>query len=151
VSNLSTGFIPNSGHWGSLHAPWYETLAIMFVVGVMAIACVVIFKRLRRRQREPKPVSDHYQALGVMGELCPHGWQAQITVYGQGAPTPEDAPPARAPLVEVEWTQFDGEPRRPTVSRRAWARTIPGALQMVVEDRRTDLALERVDPGSFEP
>jgi hypothetical protein len=59
----------------------------------LTIAWVLIFKRLRRRQREPKPVADHWQALGVMGEMCPRGWQAQITVYGQGAPTPADAPP----------------------------------------------------------
>jgi hypothetical protein len=149
VSALSVGFIANSGHWGSLHAPWYETVAILFVVILMTIAWGLIFKRLRRRQREPKPVSDHWQALRVMGEMCPRGWQAQITVYGQGAPTPEDAPPRRAPLVEVEWMQFDGEPRRPTIPRRAWARTISGALQMVVEDRRTDLTLDEIEPGAF--
>ncbi len=149
MSVLLPGFIPNSGHWGSLSAPWYETVAILFVVVAMVIAWALIYRRLRRRDRDPKPVADHYQALGVMGELCPHGWQAQITVYGQGAPTPEDAPRARAPLVEVEWMQFDGEPRRPTIPRRAWARTIPGALQMVVEDRRTDLTLEQSHPDTF--
>jgi hypothetical protein len=149
VTALLPGFIPNSGHWGNLSAPWYETAAIMFVVVAMVIAWVLIYRRLRRRDRQPKPVADHYQALGVMGELCPHGWQAHITVYGQGAPTPTDAPAARAPLVEVEWMQFDGEPRRPTIPRRAWARTIAGALQIVVEDRRTDLTLGQSQPDTF--
>jgi hypothetical protein len=45
--------------------------------------------------------------------------------------------------------QFDGESRRPTIPRRAWARTIGGALQMVVEDRRTDLTLEQSQPDTF--
>ena len=80
-----------------------------------------------------------------MGELCPHGWQAQITLYGWGAPVPSDAPSARAPLVELEWKQFDEQPGHVAVARRAWASTIPEALQVMVEDRRTDLTLEQIE------
>ncbi len=63
---------------------------------------------------------------------------------------PPDAPTARAPLVELEWMQFDGEPRRVTVARRAWARTIGGALQMMADERRTDMTLEQIEHLSGE-
>jgi len=81
----------------------------------------------------------------VMGELCPHGWQAQIKLYGSGAPVPEDAPPARRPLIELEWKQFDEDAERVLVARRLWARSIGGALQTMVDDRRTDLTLEQIE------
>jgi hypothetical protein len=95
-------------------------------------------------------VSDEWQALAVMGELCPHGWQAQITLYGWGAPVPDDAPPSRVPLIELEWKQFDEEPGRVAVARRVWAPTIGEALQLMVEDRRTDVALEQIEHAADE-
>jgi hypothetical protein len=81
-----------------------------------------------------------------MGELCPHGWRAQITVYGKGAPMPDGVAPARLPPVELEWTEYDRESRQVAAARRLSARTIGGALQMMVDDRRTDIELERL-PG----
>ena len=75
----------------------------------------------------------------------PYGWQAQITLYGWGAPVPADAPPARAPLVELEWKQYDEEPGRVVVARRVWAPTIEQALQSMVDDRRTDVTLEQIE------
>jgi hypothetical protein len=130
---------------GSTYAPLYETFVIVPLIAVMTGACVLIGIYLRRRHRRPKPVADQWQALAVMGELCPHGWQAQITLYGWGAPVPEDAPPSRVPLVELEWKQFDEEPGRVAVARRVWAPTIGEALQSMVEDRRTDIALEEIE------
>jgi hypothetical protein len=145
VSAPLSEWIVEGYRWGSNSAPWYETVAIMLIVVAMVLACVLIFRYVRQRDREPKRVTDHWQALAVMGELCPRGWQAHITLYGRGAPVPLDAPPARGPLVELEWKQFDGEPREVTVARRAWARTIGGALQMMVDERRTDMALEQIE------
>jgi hypothetical protein len=130
---------------GSTYAPLYETFVIVPLIVVMTLACVLISLYLRRRHRQPKPVADQWQALAVMGELCPHGWQAQITLYGWGAPVPEDAPPSRVPLVELEWKQFDEESGRVAVVRRVWAPTIGEALQSMVEDRRTDLTLEQIE------
>jgi len=130
---------------GSTYAPLYETFVIVPLIAVMTGACVLIGIYLRRRHRRPKPVADQWQALAVMGELCPHGWQAQITLYGWGAPVPDDAPPSRVPLVELEWKQFDEEPGRVAVARRVWAPTIGEALQSMVEDRRTDIALEEIE------
>lgn len=135
---------------GSTYAPVYETFVIVPLIVVMALAAVLIALYLRRRQRRPKPVADQWQAMAVMGELCPHGWQAQITLYGWGAPVPSDAPSSRVPLVELEWKQFEEEPGRVAVARRAWAPTIAEALQLMVQDRRTDLALEQIEQAAAE-
>jgi hypothetical protein len=134
---------------GSTYAPLYETFVIVPLIAVMTLACVAIGLYLRRRQRRPKPVADQWQALVVMGELCPHGWQAQITLYGWGAPVPADAPPSRAPLVELEWTQYD-EPGHVAVARRVWAPTISQALQAMVDDRQTDIALEQIEQAAID-
>jgi hypothetical protein len=135
---------------GSTYAPSWETVLVALLIGALAAACVPIFIHLRRDQRRAKPVADQWQALAVMGELCPHGWQAQITLYGWGAPVPADAPPARAPLIELEWKQFDEEPGRVAVARRTWAPTIGEALQAMVDDRRTDMTLEQIEQAAEE-
>jgi hypothetical protein len=145
MSVAAVGLVVASYRGGSTYAPLYETFVIVPLIAVMTAACVAIGIYLRRRQRRPKPVADQWQALAVMGELCPHGWQAQITLYGWGAPVPDDAPPSRVPLVELEWKQFDEEPGRVAVARRVWAPTIGEALQSMVDDRRTDIALEQIE------
>ena len=145
MSTAAIGLVLASYRGGSTYAPLYETFVIVPLIAVMTAACVAIGIYLRRRQRRPKPVADQWQALAVMGELCPHGWQAQITLYGWGAPVPDDAPPSRVPLVELEWKQFDEEPGRIAVARRVWAPTIGEALQSMVDDRRTDIALEQIE------
>jgi hypothetical protein len=142
------GTVIASYRGGSTYAPLYETFVIVPLIVVMAVAAVVIGFYLRRRQRVPRRVGDQWQAQAVMGELCPHGWQAQITLYGWGAPVPADAPSSRVPLVELEWKQFDEEAGRVVVARRVWAPTIGEALQMMVEDRRTDLALEQIEQAA---
>jgi hypothetical protein len=135
--------IANRG--GSAKAPLYETFVIVPVIVGLMLACVLIGIYLRRQHRRPKPVADQWSALAVMGELCPYGWQAQITLYGWGAPVPADAPPSRVPLVELEWKQFDEEPGLVAVARRVWAPTIGEALQTMVDDRRTDMTLEEIE------
>jgi hypothetical protein len=135
---------------GHAPTPGYETLVIGLLITAMAVAAAFIVSYLRRRNRRRKPVSDQWQALAVMGELCPYGWQAQITVYGWGAPVPADAPPARVPLIELEWKQFEEESGRIAVARRVWAPTIGQALQTMVEDRQTDLTLEQIEQAAAE-
>jgi hypothetical protein len=135
---------------GDAPAPGYETVVIMALIAVMTVVTVLIAIHLRRRHRRPKPVADQWQALAVMGELCPHGWQAHITLYGWGAPVPADAPQSRTPLVELEWKQFDEEPGRVVVARRVWSPTIGEALASMVEDRRTDIALEEIEQAASE-
>jgi hypothetical protein len=133
---------------GHLPALTRDTVAIALLVALLVAACGLIFVHLRRRYRRPKPVADQWQALAVMGELCPHGWQAQITLYGWGAPVPDDAPPSRVPLVELEWKQFAEESGQVAVARRVWAPTIGEALQSMVDDRRTDITLEEIEQAA---
>lgn len=145
VSAPASALVLASYRGGSTYAPPYETILIVGLIALMAVACLLIFRHLRRRDRRPKRVADQWQAHAVMGELCPHGWQAEITLYGWGAPVPDDAPPSRVPLVELEWKQFAEEAGRVAVARRVWAPTIGEALQTMVEDRRTDLTLEQIE------
>jgi hypothetical protein len=49
------------------------------------------------------------------------------------------------PLVELEWKQFEEESGRVVVARRVWAPTIGEALQSMVEDRWTDITIERIE------
>jgi hypothetical protein len=147
MSATSLAFVIADGvQGGGAHPPIaHDTLTVVLLILAMAAACVSIFVYLRRRYRRPKPVADQWSTQAVMGELCPYGWQAQITLYGWGAPVPDDAPASRAPLVELEWKQFDEEAGRVAVARRVWAPTIGEALQRMVEDRRTDIALEQIE------
>jgi hypothetical protein len=146
MSTLAGWLVVADGEQGGNDpTPAYETVVIVLLIAAMTVACVLIVKYLRSRDRRPKPVSDQWQALAVMGELCAHGWQAQITLYGWGAPLPADAPPSPVPLVELEWKQFDEEYGRVAVARRVWARTIGDALQKMVEDRQTDISLEMIE------
>jgi hypothetical protein len=135
---------------GDARVAGYETIAIGLAIAVMAVAALAIAHYLRRRHRRPKPVTDQWQALSVMGELCPDGWQAQITVYGADAPMPDDAPSSRMPPVGLEWKQFDEQHGRIAVTRRVWAPSIPEALQTMVVDRQTDLTLERIERAAAE-
>lgn len=135
---------------GHAPAPGGETLLIVLAIALMTVACWAIFGYLRRLGERAKPVGDQWQALAVMGELCAHGWQAQITLYGWGAPVPADAPPSRAPLVELEWKQFEEDSERVAVARRVWAPTISRALEAMVEDRRTDMTFEQIEESASE-
>ena len=132
------GAHPPGGHAGDL-------LDAALVLGGLVLLAIVAATLIRSRRRSSRPVADQWGALAVMGEMCPHGWQAQITLYGWGAPVPSDAPASRTPLVELEWKQFDEEPGHVAVARRSWAATIPEALQVMVDDRRTDLTLEQIE------
>jgi hypothetical protein len=144
MSAAAHGLLLASGvQGGHAPAPAHETILIVLIIAAMAVAFGLIAIYLRRH-RQPKPVTDQWQALAVMGELCAHGWQANITLYGWGAPVPPDAPAARVPLVELEWKQFD-EDERVVVARRVWAPTIAQALQTMVDDRRTDITFEQIE------
>jgi hypothetical protein len=148
--NTVGALVMGSYRGGHVEASNYETLLIALAIVVMAACCGAIFMYLRRLYRRPKPVADQWQALAVMGELCAHGWQAQITLYGWGAPVPADAPPSRVPLVELEWKQFEEDSERVAVARRVWAPTIEEALEAMVEDRRTDMTFEQIEESAAE-
>ncbi len=132
------------------HAKATDALLVASMIAGLAILGGALIFFFQRRPRKARPVKDQWGALAVMGELCPHGWDATVTLYGWGAPVPPDAPPARAPLVALEWRQYDEEPGRVVVARRVWAATIEQALQSMVEDRRTDIALEQIEQAAGE-
>src|SRR5271165_5465727 len=146
MSAVQAGFMLASGvQGGHAHAPIHESLLLAGAIVAMVALSVPIGLLLRRRHRPPKSVADQWQALAVMGELCPDGWQAQITLYGWGAPVPADAPASRAPLVELEWRRFDADPTRSVSARRCWSPSIGEALQTMVDSRRADLELEQIE------
>ena len=144
MSLTGAGIVIASGVQGGRAKPT-DLVVVALVIFALAVLAAGLIVFLRRRPRRVEPVNDQWRALAVMGEMCPHGWQAQITLYGWGAPVPADAPPARAPLVELEWKQYDEEPGRVVVARRVWAPTIERALQSMVDDRRTDVTLEQIE------
>jgi hypothetical protein len=78
----------------------------------------------------------------MMGELCPYGWSCQVTLYEGPLPTDEDPPPGR---VALDWVELRQESGSPAVMRRVWAGSIAEALEAMVADRRTDLALEQIE------
>jgi hypothetical protein len=139
------------GHY--LRASFSESLVLLLVIAGLFAACVLIGALLsrRRRRQQQQPVANQWQALAVMGELCPHGWQADLRLYGWGAPVPADAPPARVPMVRLRWREFDEEPGRVAVERQVWAPTIEQALQAMVDDRRTDIAFEQIEQAAADP
>jgi len=145
VSAVLAAFDPHAFRWGSASAPLNETLAIVAVCAAMVAAWALASSYLRRRDRRRTRISDEWNALSTMGELCPAGWQAHITVYGGEAPLAADAPPSRVPPVALEWKQFDGSSGAVVVARRLWAPSIAAALQAMAEDRLTDIALERIE------
>lgn len=132
------------------HVPDQDTLIVIAVSVALAVALLAVVLHLRRSQGRGRPVRDEWAALAVMGELCPHGWKAQVTIYGWGAPVPADAPASRVPLVELEWSQYDEQTGQVAVARRVWAPSIAEALQVMVEDRRTDLSLEQIEQEAAE-
>ena len=132
------------------HVPSTDALLVVGISVLLAFMLGGVFLYLRRSSRRVKPVTDEWGALAVMGELCPSGWKAQVTIYGWGAPVPADAPPSRTPLVELEWSQYDEQTGQVAVARRVWAPSIAEALQVMVEDRRTDLSLEQIEQEAAE-
>jgi hypothetical protein len=99
--------------------------------------------RGRRRQTQIAANAER-RARAIMSELCPFGWQAQITLFETAADQPNREGP-RAP-VALDWAELSAYPTgRPAVMRRVWAPTIAGALEAMVADRQTDEALEQIE------
>ena len=80
-----------------------------------------------------------------MGELCPNGWQAQLTLYDSVSSAQPGAPRSGGARVCVDWSELPGESFQTPVTRRVWAATIADGLRAMVDDRRTDEVLERIE------
>jgi hypothetical protein len=84
-----------------------------------------------------------------MGELCPHGWRAQITLFGAVADEDRPVAPGGGPAqVALDWAELQDSGGPPAVMRRVWASTIGEALDAMVADRRTDQTLEQIEQGA---
>jgi hypothetical protein len=123
-----------------------SALALLALVPVAGLLWWV--DRYRGRRRPRRPADREWRARALMSELCPHGWTAEIAVYGWGAPPPEDAPPSPVPLVSLTWSEYEDDGAggaRKVVARRLWARSVADALEAMIADRRLDLELEQIE------
>ncbi|MFZ0386194.1 MAG: hypothetical protein WAL22_11045 [Solirubrobacteraceae bacterium] len=137
---------PYHAEHSNLIAPLVMILAAA-VVGLLLIPAVRVTRRhalqvFRRRRLRRDSAAAELRARAMMGELCPHGWSCQITLYEGPLPADEDPPPGR---VALDWVELRQESGRPAVMRRVWAGSIAEALEAMVADRRTDLALEQIE------
>jgi len=120
---------------------------ILGILGLALIGGLILIVQRRRKQR-PRRVTDHWSTVVVMEELCPHGWQAEITFHGAGTPIPDEEEPSRSSPVAVEWKLYEHDSKRVAVQRRVSAETIADALQRMVDDRRLDVALEEIEQSA---
>jgi hypothetical protein len=115
---------------------------------LLVLAGLLLSREVRRWRRTHAPDNDEVRARAIMGELCPNGWQAQITLYNSPDSQPPDAPRYDGGLVAIDWCELgDGHGDAPP-TRRIWAPTIAAGLAAMVDDRRTDEVLERIERGA---
>ena len=138
--------------------PWVPLALIALVIGVGAVVVPLLGVTVsgawrlargwrRRRRRRDAAIRAEARARALMGELCPHGWRAQITLFADD--DPDDHRPltrdGRRARVALDWTELSDASGRPAVMRRVWATTVAEALEAMVADRRTDEALEQIE------
>jgi hypothetical protein len=86
-----------------------------------------------------------------MSELCPHGWRAQVILFGPEDEPPPDAPPGRRSRVALDWAELESDGGDPVVVRRVWAPTVAEAMEAMIADRRTDETLEQIERAVMWP
>ena len=99
--------------------------------------------RVGRWRRVGSEIGAERRARAMMGELCPHGWRAELTLY-EGRAVTESGDPVRA-QVALDWYELRPGGGQPAVVRRVWASSVVAALEAMVADRRTDAALEQIE------
>jgi hypothetical protein len=105
--------------------------------------------RIAKRRRLRAAANAELRARALMEELCPHGWHAQITLFGASERSPGDEPDRQRDWVALDWTAFAEESSRVGVVRRVWAPTISEALDAMVADRRTDETLQHIEQAAL--
>lgn len=129
---------------------------VSLIVFVVAFAVLVLpliealaeYSRIRLRARRGRGRHDcaaataEQRARALMGELCPHGWQAQITLVGAER---SDGPVGASCRVALDWAALEADSGSTAVVRRIWAPTVAEALDAMVAGRRTDETLERIE------
>lgn len=97
--------------------------------------------RVSRRRRLRAAATAELRARAMMDELCPHGWQAEIILFGSADDLPPEAPDPAKTRVQLDWTEL----RELAAVRRVWAQDVNQALQAMVADRITDETLQRIE------
>jgi len=129
-------------------------IALVVCVPVAAAMLIVLLvgwtRTALRRQRQGAvrmraAASLEAAARAQMSELCPHGWRAQVTLFGPGDELPPGAPDGERSRVALDWAELDDEYGHVAVVRRVWAPSIGEALEAMVADRRTDETLEQIE------
>ncbi len=115
---------------------------------LLVLAGLLLSRELRRWRSRERPHSHEVRARAVMGELCPNGWQARFTLHSSTAAASGAAPAPPGALVAVDWSELPGEDGEPAPMRRVWAANIAEGLDAMVEDRRTDEVLERIEQSA---
>jgi hypothetical protein len=119
----------------------------LFIVGVpRARRAIRAMVAERRRTREAASAEERARAM--MSELCPHGWQAQITMFASPGDAPHERRNSERTVIALDWTAFDHERQSEPVIRRVWAESIVAALEAMVADRRTDDTLEQIEQAA---
>jgi hypothetical protein len=134
----------------STAVPEWLAFSIGLALGVAALTAVLLLGRRRRRRRP----SEESRTWAAMDDLCGDGWTAQLTLYGDRAPLPDDAPDIPGVRVRVEWAELEeneyGE-REVAVARRFWSRSVGAALRTLVQDRDLDHQLEEIERAHTDP
>ena len=105
--------------------------------------------RIARRRRQRAEVNAELRARALMDELCPHGWCAQITLFGAFDESTDRGADRQRDWVGLDWAAFEDASSRVDVVRRVWAPTIGEALEAMVADRRTDETLEQIEQAAL--
>ncbi len=135
----------------------YAVFGIGIAIGAIAAAKVFVTlgsrlaealgsRRARRRRLEAAAAAE-MRARAMMSELCPHGWRAQITLFGPGDELPPDAPTSGESRIALDWAELEAGTGRVAVVRRVWAPSVAAALEAMVSDRQTDETLEQIERG----
>jgi hypothetical protein len=99
--------------------------------------------RILRRRRVRAEAGAERRSRVMMSELCPHGWRAELTLY-EGRTVTDLGESVRG-AVALDWYELQAGGVEPAVMRRVWAPSVAEALEAMVADRRTDLALEQIE------
>jgi hypothetical protein len=137
--------------------PSLATVGLIALVVIVPVFCAVVIVALagwsravarRRRSRNSRLAAANQleaRARALMSELCPHGWRAQINLFGAGDELPPGAPAGGRARVALDWAELGDDAGRIAIVRRVWAPTVAEALDAMVADRLTDETLERIE------
>jgi hypothetical protein len=123
---------------------------LLTVLGrVVPLGRRLLRSRVSTWRRFRMSANGEWRARAMMDELCPHGWRAEITLFGEAEQLPSDHRGDPRRRVALDWTEFEDDSGRPAVVRRVWAATVGEALEAMVADRRTDETLQQIEQGAL--